>query len=194
MAKRKHVAVKPTSNCNFLYGFLTKSTTDAATFGHIDCESGTAPAKTVIFSPSSIKPAKATKSLASGTDSSFADSSKINPLIAADYGIVRKRSSIPKATAKSKIVGVLLETGVYWCWRMPLSRWTAITAEIKTEAGIIEIDAFDPDKHAFNGNSFILKAPAGGFAAGVIVDKSSLRKSFTNATTGKAVRLYAKLV
>lgn len=193
MAKRKRVAVKPTSNCNFLYGFLTKSDTDAATFGHVDCESGTAPTKTVVFSPSGIKPAKASKSLASGTSSSFADTAKINTLISSDYSISRKRNSIPKSTAKSKIVGILLETGVYWCWRMPVTRWAAIPDQVKTDAGIEEITAFDPEKHAYNGNAFILKADAGGFKAGVVVEKNELRKTFTDPGTGKQYRLYAKL-
>jgi hypothetical protein len=193
MAKRKRVAVKPTSNCNFLYGFLTKSSTDAATFGHTDCENGTAPTKTVIFSPGGIKPTKATKSLTSGSDSSFADTSKINTLISADYSLSRKRNSIPKSSPKSKIVGILLETGVYWCWRMPATRWAAIPASVKTEAGITEITAFDSEKHAYNGNAFILKADAAGFKAGQIVDKADLRKSFTDSATGKKYRLYGKL-
>jgi hypothetical protein len=192
MAKRKRVAVKPTSNCNFLYGFLTKSSTDAATFGHVDCESGTAPAKTVIFSPSSIQPTKATKSLATGSDSSFADTSKINPLITADYAISRKRSSVPKASPKSKVVGILLETGVYWCWRMALTRWTAIPADVKAAAGIAEITAFDVEKHAYNANGVILKAPAGGFAAGVFIGRADLRKTIASST-GKTYRVYAKL-
>ena len=145
MAKLKDVAVKATSGANFLYGFKTKSGTDAATFGHVDCETGTAPVKTVIFSPSSIKPTKASKSLAAGTSSSFVDTSKINALITADYSIVRKRSSVPKSTVKSKVVGILLEAGVYWCWRMPLTRWSAIPAQVKTDAGIAEITAFDPE-------------------------------------------------
>jgi hypothetical protein len=193
MPKRKNVAVKAVSNADFLYGFQTKSTTDAATFGHVDCDSGTAPAKTVIFSPSSIKPTHASKSLAGGSDSSFADTSKLAALVTADYNLSRKRSSIPKSTAKSKVVGILLETGVYWCWRMPITRWNSIPAEVKTEAGITEITEFNPTKHAFNGNAVILKSPAGGFAAGVIIGKAELRKSFTNPTTGKRIRLYAKL-
>jgi hypothetical protein len=193
MAKRKKVAVKPTSSSNWLYGFLTKSDTAAATFGHTDCESGTAPAKTVIFSPGAIKPSKASKSLASGTNSSYADTSVLNTLITSDYSIVRKRSSIPKSTAKSKIVGVLLETGVYWCWRMPVTRWNTLPADVKTESGVIEIATFDPEKHVYNGNAFILKTAAGGFTAGQYVDKNSLRKTFTDATTGKKIRLYAKL-
>jgi hypothetical protein len=193
MAKRKRVAVKPTSGSNFLYGFLTKSTTDSATFGHIDCESGTAPAKTVIFSPGAIHPTKATKSLASGSDSSFVDTSKINALVTADYGISRKRNSIPKSSAKSKIVGVLLETGVYWCWRMTTARWAAIPAAVKTDAGITEIAAFDAEKHAYNGNAVILKADAGGFKAGVTISRNDLRKTIVDAATGKSYRLYAKL-
>jgi hypothetical protein len=76
---------------------------------------------------------------------------------------------------------------------MPITRFTSIPAEIKTEAGITEITDFDPTKHAYNGNAFILKTAAGGFGAGVIIDKSSLRRSFVNATTGKNIRLYAKL-
>jgi hypothetical protein len=193
MAKRKHVAVKPTQNSNFLYGFLTKSDTDAATFGHVDCENGTAPTKTVIFSPGGVKPTKASKSLASGTSSSFADTSKINTLISADYSLSRKRNSIPKSSPKSKIVGILLETGVYWCWRMPVTRWSAIPTSVKTEAGITEIAAFDADKHVYNGNAFILKADAAGFKAGQIVDKSDLRKTFTDSASGKKYRLYGKL-
>jgi hypothetical protein len=193
MAKRKKVAVKPMSTSNWLYGFMTKSDTAAATFGHTDCETGTAPAKTVIFSPGGIKPAKASKSLASGTNSSFSDTSVINTLITSDYSIIRKRSTIPKSSAKSKIVGVLLETGVYWCWRIPLTTWNAIPAEIKTESGAIEIATFDPEKHVYNGNAFILKADAGGFKAGQYVDKTSLKKTFTNATTGKKIKMYAKL-
>lgn len=193
MAKRKKVAVKPTQQSNWLYGFQTKSDTAAATFGHTDCESGTAPSKTVIFSPGGIKPTNATKSLASGSDSSYADTSVINALITGNYSITRKRSTSPKGTAKSKIVGILLETGVYWCWRMPTTRWNTISADIKTEAGLTEITAFDPDKHVYNGNAFILKADAGGFKAGQYVDKTSLRKTFTDASTGKKVRIYAKL-
>lgn len=193
MAKRKKVAVKPSTASNWMYGFLTKSTSDAATFGHTDCESGSAPTKTVIFSPSNAKPTKASKSLTSGTDSSYVDTSKINALITADYTLSRKRSTVPKSTTKSKVVGVLLETGVYWCWRMSSTRWNAIPAEIKTEAGITEITTWDNEKHAYNGNAFILKADGGGFKAGQVVDKASLRKTFVNPTTGKSIRLYAKL-
>jgi hypothetical protein len=193
MAKRIRVAVKPAQTSKWLYGFLTKSGTDAATFGHTDCESGTAPEKTVIFSPSGVKPLHASKALASGTSSSYAGSDKVQSLITGDYNLSRKRNSIPKGTAKSKIVGVLLELGVYWCWRMPLTRWSSIPADVKTEAGIIEITTFDPDKHVYNGNAFILKADGGGFKAGQIVEKNELRKSFTNPTTGKKIRLYAKL-
>jgi hypothetical protein len=193
MAKRKKVAVKPSTGSNWLYGFLTKSDTAAATFGHTDCETGTAPAKTVIFSPGGIKPAKASKSLASGTNSSFADTSVINTLITSDYSIVRKRSSTPKSTVKSKIVGVLLETGVYWCWRMPVTRWNTLPADVKTESGVIEITTFDPEKHVYNGNAFILKADAGGIKAGQYSDKTALKRTFTDATTGKKIKLYAKL-
>ena len=193
MAKRKKVAVKPTSGSNWLYGFLTKSDTAAATFGHTDCETGTAPAKTVIFSPGGIKPAKASKSLATGTNSSFADTSVLNTLITGDYSIIRKRSSTPKSTTKSKIVGILLETGVYWCWRIPTTRWAALPASVKTDAGITEITTFDSEKHVYNGNAFILKADAGGFKAGQYNDKSALRKTFADSATGKNYRVYAKL-
>ena len=38
-----------------------------------------------------------------------------------------------------------------------------------------------------------LEVVAGGFTAGNYVDKTSLRKTFINPTTGKNMRLYAKL-
>jgi hypothetical protein len=155
-----------------------------------DLETGI-PDKDVAFSPKNIKPNRAYKPgiIAKG---GFCSVGVVAALEADGYNISRKNPGVPKAGAKSVIVGVRLSPTLVFAWRYRKAAWEALPADVKADAGLALASTYNSSEIAYHADAVILKAPNTDLdlQAGVYYGKASLKRSYTSASNNKTYRLY----
>lgn len=188
---RKQVAVLTSAAAKFLYGFRSPNESEAATLG-LELVESAAPTKDVAFSPKNVKPFRAYKPgvIARGGLCGFG---KVAALQDAGYVLSRKTPNLPKGGPKSVIVGVRLTANLVFAWRYPKSKWTALPQSVKNEAGIKLASEFPASEIAFHADGFMLKTANADLdlPANTYISKGTLRRTFTDAATGKNYNLYA---
>jgi hypothetical protein len=189
--KRKRVAVLIKADSKFLYGFISPNESEAATLGLQIIET-TPPTKDVAFSPKNVKPFSAYKPgvIAKGGLCGY---SKVQSLQDAGYQLSRKTPNLPKAGLKSVIVGVRLTANLVFAWRYRKSAWDTLPASVKAAAGIALAETYPASEIAFHADGFMFAAPQAdlGLPAATYISKTTLRRTFVDAATGKNYNLYA---
>lgn len=189
--KLKQVAVLTSASAKFLYGFRSPNESEAANLG-LELIETTAPSKDVAFSPKNVKPFRAYKPgiIQKGGLCGFG---KVASLQDAGYILSRKTPNLPKGGPKSEIVGIRLSPNLVFAWRYPKSKWTALPASVKAAAGIALASTYPASEIAFHADGFMLKAPNTDLdlPAATYISKATLKRTFTDAATGKNYSLYA---
>jgi hypothetical protein len=189
--KREMAAVLISINSKFLYGFRTPNGDEASKLALQMIETA-APTKDVAFSPKNVKPFRAYKPgiIAKGGLCGY---SAVAALQNDGYILNRKRPSVPKGGPKSVIVGVRLSSNLVFTWRYPKSKWNALPASVKNEAGIQLASTYPASECAYHADGFMFTAanPDLDLPAATYIGKSSLKRTFVDATTGKNYSLYS---
>ncbi len=188
--KRTKLAALIKADSKFYYGFTSPNLNEKDTLGLKDLETGTID-KDVAFSPKNVKPYSAYKPgiIAKGGLCGFG---KIADLETAGYILSRKNPSVPKAGPKSVIVGVRLSPNLVWAWRYPKSKWDALPADVKTDAGIALASTYNQSEIAYHADGVILAAANTDLdlPANVYINKKTLKRTYTSSSNNKTYVLY----
>jgi hypothetical protein len=154
MATRTRVSVTPSTRSNFKYGFLSGADAgDQSTLGQNPVVGALAAG--VMFGVNSPKPAVMRKIKATGHSvSSFVDAGSKTTAAAADWKIVKPAKARRGSGGRfTKLVYIKFKVGagtsgvnVQYAWRMPITTYTAVGADLAA-LGIKDVspteDAFD---------------------------------------------------
>jgi hypothetical protein len=189
--KRVLVAVLTSASAKFLYGFRSPNESEASALG-LELINTAAPSKDVAISPKNIKPFRAYKPgiIARGGLCGFG---KVATLQDAGYILSRKTPNLPKGGPKSVIVGVRLSPNLVFAWRYRKALWDVLPASVKTAAGIALASTYNASEIAFHADGFMLKTANADLdlPANTYISKGTLKRTFTDAATGKNYNLYA---
>lgn len=142
-ANRRLVHVVPFTGSTIKYGFQTNVDADVSTaLGHT-AVAGAYPSGLVIGA-NAPKPARASRILATGSESSFISAANIAAARTAGWTVGKSRVRVGGSTARSKLVYITFE-GNKLAWRMPTGTYTRLSAEERTALGIVDgtADALD---------------------------------------------------
>lgn len=182
----REVAVQWKESSKWLYGFRTKAdSADSTVLGHVPVVAGATVEKPVLFGVNNVRPARASKVKASGTDSSYVGADKVAAAIAANWKVTNGRVTVRRPSARVKIVKVKLATDVFLGWPIPQETYDKTTAAARTANGMVDA-AINDDDLAFGLNSIIL--PNGNRAT-----RKDLRARYPYGDAGKYVTSYAAL-
>jgi len=158
------------------YGFRTTAkTTTSTVLGHQTLDVST-PVTGLIFKANHPKPKRASKTFATGTESSYIAPSAVTAAISAGWNVTRARSNGYKSTSQFQVAVYVTVNGVKYAWAMRKAQKAKLGNNFAT-LGIKEVTGAEQD--LVFGASFPKPPRAGAISVSGKGANATTMKSFT---------------
>lgn len=184
----KTVFVKPNVSLQWNYAWTTKNYD--ATLGHSEW-TGATPSGPLVFGCNSLKPNRATKVLSTGkSTSTFVEAGKEDDAKTAGMKISIATVKTQPKGKQSKAVAIKLQTGLFHCWSMPLTLYTALGSGGRADLGIVDATTVPANDRVWGANGYVLTEAALNIPAGTRFPIKRFHVTYTGSS-GKQHKTFA---